>query len=101
MDNQLATLCGRWRTDTADLDSVTVYDDASLIFESDGYLTYIIHLEDKDQLIRLRYEVRGDELITDQPSAPRQQTTRFAFTDDGKLELTLDGVKSTYVRESS
>jgi hypothetical protein len=47
----------------------------------------------------LTYRVVGDELVTDQPSAPREERTQFRFTQDVRLVLTFGGVQSTFRRE--
>jgi hypothetical protein len=46
----------------------------------------------------LTYRVEDDLLITDQPSSPREERTRFWFSPDGRLVLDYEGVQARYVR---
>ena len=71
------------------------------MFGDDGSLTYIIHVEGKDQVILMKYRVDGSVLVTDQPSQRREERTAFTITPDGKLVLEFGGIKSRYVRDSS
>src|SRR5687767_6005453 len=52
-------------------------------FRADGRLFYSVLADDRWQIIHLRYEVDGQELITDQPSRPRKERSRFAIERDG------------------
>lgn len=96
-----AHLLGTWRTDPNDEWSRRTYGVVSLRFEADGTLVYAIHLPSKDQLMHLRYRVDGDILVTDQPSAPREERTRFFFTPDGRLgiENAKPAPPSYYIRQ--
>jgi hypothetical protein len=80
-------LVGSWRTDPSDLRSLKAYGDVSLRFERNGKLTYTVHLKDKDQIIQLTYRVEGNCLMTDQPSAPREERVEFSIAPDGRLVL--------------
>lgn len=46
-------------------------------FREDGQLIYTIHSNEKDEIILMIYEVDGDLLITDQPSSPNREVTKF------------------------
>jgi len=35
----------------------------------------------------LTYRIEGDTIISDQPSHPREEKTKFSFTPEGKLVL--------------
>ena len=67
-------------------------------FGTDGSLTYSIHLADRTQILKLSYEVDGDTIWTDQPSAPRKESTRFSIDARGVLELDKAGERSWYER---
>jgi hypothetical protein len=47
----------------------------------------------------LTFRIDGDTIITDQPSAPREEWTRFEIDTDGKLILWFSGEPATYVRD--
>lgn len=84
---QAARLLGSWRTDPSDRWSLVEYGEVSLRFDGRGNLQYAIHLQDKTQIMLFTYRVEGNWLVTDQPSAPRQERTEFYFTSDGRLVL--------------
>ena len=94
-------LLGRWTTDPTDTDAINEYGRTTLAFSEDGNLTYIIHVEGKDQVILMKYRVDGSVLVTDQPSQPGEERTALKLTPDGKLVLEFGGIKSRYVRVSN
>jgi hypothetical protein len=80
-------LVGYWRTDPDDRWSLREYGDVSLFFDSRDGLVYTLHLKNRKQIMQMKYRVDGNFLITDQPSAPREEKTEFFFTPDGRLAL--------------
>ena len=80
-------LTGNWRSDPSDTDSLERHGSVRLRFEDDGTLAYVIETDTTDQVILLTFEVDGDELVTDQPSAPGIERTRFRFTRDSIEEF--------------
>ena len=64
-------------------------------FRADGQLFYSVLSGDRWQVMKLLYEVDGEVLVTDQPSSPRKERTRFAFGGDGMLMLEFVGVRWT------
>ena len=91
-------LIGTWRSDPVDSAGVQSYGDVTLKFGPDGTLLYIVHETDQDQVIRLMFRVEGDFIVTDQPSQPRPERTKYEVTDDGKLVLAFGGEESRYIR---
>lgn len=91
-------LIGVWKTDPADRGAIREFGQATLCFEDNGQLVYISHDEGRDQIILLRYHVEGQMLVTDQPSAPSEERTRFAFTSEGKLQLLYEDRRATYLK---
>ena len=91
-------LLGNWRTDPSDTASLERFGSVRLRFEADGTMAYVIETESTDQVVLLTFEVAGNELVTNQPSAPRIERTRFRFTQDGLLVLGRDEESSRYVR---
>ena len=90
-------LIGRWRLvrteEPAELTSV------ELEFRPDGSLQCSMKQADGGiQVINLTYEVSGDTIISDQPSAPLEATTHFAIDAAGELELNFGGIRSWYER---
>ncbi|TLY46074.1 MAG: hypothetical protein E6K54_08575 [Gammaproteobacteria bacterium] len=92
-------LLGTWIRDSDDVESIQLFGNVKLHFTADGQLIYTIFDEHKDQKMFLTYRVENNILITDQPSAPREEKTHFLITDEGKLEWECtDGRKARYVR---
>ena|ERR1044072_5733060 len=94
-------LVGRWETDPTDANAINEYGRTTLVFGGDGSLTYIIHVEGKDQVMVMTYRIEDSILITDQPSHPAEERTSFTITPEGDLVLDYGGTKSRYVRVSS
>jgi hypothetical protein len=65
-------------------------------FGSDGSLQYSIKLPDRTQIMNLTYAVSGDVIISNQPSAPGEERTRFTLEADGRLELDHGGTRSWF-----
>ena len=91
-------LVGKWRSDPDDEAAINEYGNVSLDFLPNGGLTYTVHTEGKRQVMLLTYRVEGEVLITDQPSDPKEERTRFKIRSDGKLVLLYEHRPSTYVR---
>jgi hypothetical protein len=90
-------LVGAWRSVKSE-DGVEPGEDITMTFTADGKLVYVIHLQDKDQIMNLVYRVDGSHLVTDQPSHPQEETTSFSIDADGHLVLDYDGNKSWFAR---
>lgn len=91
-------LIGNWVVDGTDGRAMADLGDVGLTFGEDGALIYTIRCQDKDQIIKLRYQIDGTTIVTDQPSAPRVERTEFSFSEDGLLTLALGGVPYRFVR---
>jgi hypothetical protein len=88
---------GAWTIDEADERARAELGDVLLEFDETGRLTYVIRGKESDQVIKLRYQVDGDTIVTDQPSAP--QTERTSFSCDGRtLTLSFGGVPYRFQR---
>ena len=94
----LNKLVGRWKTDSRDKKTIEDFGNVTLEFLDDGQLTYIIHEKGKDQKMFLTYRIQGDTLITNQPSKPKEEETKFKFTSDAELSLYFGGEESRYVK---
>jgi hypothetical protein len=69
---------------------------AEMQFRDRGQLRYCVLTRDSWQIMKLTYSVEGGALITDQPSAPREERTRFLFEQDGTLVLEYQGLRSKF-----
>jgi hypothetical protein len=92
-------LFGRWRLVAADT-TLGLDAQASLHFKPNGELLYLIPEADRLSAIRLVYRVEGSQLVTDQPSAPREQRTEFELDGD-QLILKYQGGRARFRRERS
>lgn len=60
-------------------------------FGPDGDFAYGALDEGKWQVMLMSYRTEGATLITDQPSAPREELTPFEVLSDGTLKLEFSG----------
>jgi len=88
---------GVWQIDPSDTVAIERYGQASLDFRSNGELVYSVDLGDKVQQSLLTYKVVGDKLITNQPSYPREEITRYELSNK-KLVLHYRNVRATFLR---
>jgi hypothetical protein len=91
-------LLGKWKSDPNDPTTQLNYAGVTQTFHDDGRLVYVIHSPDKDQVIRLVYEIVGDELVTNQASAPGEHRTKFSFDERGRLILEDSGDVSRFIK---
>ncbi len=91
-------LIGVWVSDPKDTDNIDEYGCITMEFTKDGKLQYTIEQRDKKQKIFIIYKIEGNILITDQPSHPREEKTKFEVKDNN-LTLYFRGRKSKYIRK--
>jgi hypothetical protein len=91
-------LIGKWRAESSDRSSRERYGDTTLEFRPDGKLVYTENVGNEKEVSLLTYRVEDRFIVTDQPSAPREDRTAFELTNDGKLVLDYGGFRSCYVR---
>jgi hypothetical protein len=92
------SLVGAWVVDETDAQALTDLGNVLLEFGESNGLLYTIRGQDKDQIIKLWYQIEGSTIVTDQPSAPRIERTQFSVGDDGVLTLAFGGVPYRFVR---
>ena len=89
-------LHGRWILVQADGD-LDIGDGVEMEFQPNGGLTYSINAGDKVQIMKLTYRVEGNQIISNQPSAPNEEKTTFRFEGE-QLVLESDGSRSWFKR---
>ncbi|MFC1587488.1 hypothetical protein ACFL54_04175 [Planctomycetota bacterium] len=94
------TFIGKWKTDSRDKITFENFGSVTLEFLDDDRLIYTIHGNETDNKICLTYRIEGDNLITNQPSKPREETTKFRFVSEIELSLFFEGIESKYVKIS-
>jgi len=67
-------------------------------FMEDGRLIYTVDLGHMHQIMNLSFQVDGDRIVTDQPSSPRLDQTRFSFETPDRLVLQHDAQRSWFQR---
>ena len=98
MERAAVNLIGIWIADKSDMRTISELGDVLLEFDKDGCLAYVVRLEDRKQIIKLRYRIDGDVIETDQPSAPRIERTAFSLFDDEVLTLSFGGIPYRFIR---
>jgi hypothetical protein len=91
------SLVGAWVIDKADARALAEFGDVLMEFDDSGGLLYTIRCQEKHQIIKLRYQIEGSTIVTDQPSAPQVERTQFSLDDD-VLTLSFSGVPYRFVR---
>ena len=94
------SLIGTWVADATDSRSMDEWGNVVLEFKEDGWLIYTVRNDAKNQIINLRYRVEGAAIVTDQPTAPREERTVFSLSEDGALTLGFGGVPYRFQRLS-
>jgi hypothetical protein len=88
---------GSWSLIKAEGD-FEVGEGVTMAFTPDGRLVYVIHQKDSKQIMNLVFRVKDSSLITNQPSHPSEETTKFSFDAEGNLLLHYDGSKAWFAR---
>lgn len=96
-DNPDKRFLGRWRLLKVEGDFY-VGEGVTMTFTEDGKLVYVIRQKDSKQIMNLMYRVEGQRLITDQPSSPKEERTKFSFDADGNLLLEYAESKAWFTR---
>lgn len=91
-------LIGKWKIDPADKKAYDLYGNVNMEFCPNGKLIYTTYDGGNAQSIILTYRISGDLLITDQPSHPREDSSKFELLPDGRLKLFNEGISSTYIK---
>ena len=89
----MSSLIGRWRQ------VAPANEESTMVFTNDGKLIYSIDTGGKTQVINMVYEVSGDQIITNQPSNPRKEISKFYFEPSGILVIDYQGEKTRFARE--
>lgn len=93
-------LIGVWNSDMNHETTKNNVGNATMTFTKDGNLLYDIYDGDKLQRIIMTYRVSGDTIISDQPSHPNEQRTKYKLENDDKLILEYEGTETMYKRET-
>jgi len=67
-------------------------------FLADDRMAYVVQTGGKTQVMRLTFRTEGDALITNQPSAPREERSKYHFDGDA-LVVEFGGEQTRFARE--
>jgi hypothetical protein len=70
---------------------------AALEFRADGRAAYVVQSGERQQTMLLSWRLDGNDLVTNQPSDPREERTRISL-EGGALMLTFGGVVTRFTR---
>ncbi|MFI5387600.1 MAG: hypothetical protein ACHQ50_15945 [Fimbriimonadales bacterium] len=90
-------LVGRWISDPDGRGAGR--EETVMEFLPDGSLTYSILGKVSDEVMLLTFQTENGVIVSDQPSAARQERSPYTFTEDGKLMLAYDGILTVYSRK--
>ena len=88
-------LFGRWALDRSEQDLDTG-ESVVAEFTPDGRLDYAITKGGQTGIVKMVYRVESGVLVTDQPSSPHEERTKYAFDGDGLLVLEFGGQRSWF-----
>jgi hypothetical protein len=95
----MEALIGCWHLETAD-SALGMTEPAEIEFKPNGQMVYSINTGTKWQIMRMNYRVDGSELVTDQPSEPKEERTGFVLEESNRLVLDYGGAKASFLRGS-
>ncbi len=96
----LSRLLGTWRLVECNEPSFKGELGTSVTFEEEGRMTYTFHQKERDQIVPLTYKLLGPLLVTNQPSDPREEWTRFRFDEAGQLVLEFEKTTAVFQKQS-
>lgn len=96
--NMDSKLTGIWNSDQSDEATKNSVGKVTMTFTEDGQLIYDIDAGGKLQRMNIVYKVSGDTIISDQPSHPQEQRTKFKIENGDKLTLEFEGEKTVFIR---
>ncbi|WP_419803437.1 hypothetical protein [Mucilaginibacter sp.] len=90
---------GVWISDIKDEATISNIGNVLMTFTNNGKLIYEIMDGDKLQRINMVYWTSGDTLYSDQPSSPKQESTKYMFDNEDTLVLEFGGDKTKFKRQ--
>ena len=92
-------LFGSWISDQTDETTARHLGDVTTTFTSSGLLTYKIKESDKVQIINMTFRTEEEYIISDQPSSPGKERTRYCV-DSEKLILEFEGQETKFLKNA-
>jgi hypothetical protein len=93
-----SNLIGSWNSDESDEATQKALGKVTMTFTKDSKLIYDIFEGGKQLRMNMVYKVQGDTIISDQPSHPQEQRTRYKIENGDKLILDFESQKTIFNR---
>jgi hypothetical protein len=90
-------LIGHWRL-IDDQTGIVQGERVGMTFYPDGRMEYAIREENRVSIMNLVWHTESNVIVTDQPSAPRQERTKYFFRSPDVLVLESAEGTSTFQR---
>jgi hypothetical protein len=91
-------LIGTWKSDMTDETTKNNIGNVTMTFTENGNLIYDIMDGEKVERMNLTYYNSDDTIVSDQPSHPQKQKTKYKIKND-KLTLEFEGTVNIFKRE--
>ena len=89
-------LLGIWESAPNDA-AIRKYGTTRLHFFESGHLTYTVCSDSADQVMQLTYAADGDTITTQQPSALREERTKYWIDEDGQLDVPVSKLRKNSI----
>lgn len=96
MNNEI--ILGKWKINPEDALSINMYGNVIMEFRDSGELIYTVYNGQTEQRIFMTFRIKGNLIITNQPSSPGPEETEFNLLSPNDLELKFGGISSRYKR---
>lgn len=91
-------LFGKWTTDKNDKQTVSSLGDVTMTFTPTGELIYEIKEGERIQIINMIFWTEDSYIISDQPSHPNKEKTKYAFETNEYLFLEFEGQTTKHIK---
>ncbi|MGC4022969.1 MAG: hypothetical protein QM734_14010 [Cyclobacteriaceae bacterium] len=91
-------LFGKWTTDKNDKLTVDFLGDVTMTFTPKGELIYEIKEGERLQIINMTFWTEDNYIISDQPSHPKKEKTKYSFGTDEYLILEFQGQTAKLIK---
>lgn len=89
---------GNWMSDLQDQTTKESIGNVTVTFTGDGKLIYEVMEGEKLQRMNMTYHTKNNIIISNQPSSPRRENTKYTFEDENVLILEFEGEVTKFKR---
>jgi len=91
-------LFGKWTTDKNGKLTVDFLGDVTMTFTTKGELIYEIKEDDRLQIINMIFWTEDNYIISDQPTHPKKEKTKYSFGTADSLILEFEGQTTRLIK---